>query len=184
MFPSICFSQTFSYPWLFSFTATCRPGLSWISFHQGHKEITQLKCSKQGDCFTAGVLHLLSCLACLHLSSWFYLAFCLFFNLSFSSRSVSTDLPLANHPHQLLATCHVLFSSIYVLLTSVGSKPWYIAVLLPKIFVVCDDLKQSHHPTQFPDLQPPWHWLVEWKQKQAMPWSQIPSSSLHFPISS
>jgi hypothetical protein len=96
--------------------------------------------------FTTGVL--LSHLACLHLSFWFCLAFCLFFKL-FASYSVPIGLPVANHPHHLLTTCHVLFSGTYVLLTSVDSEPWDIAVLIPEVFVVYDDLKQYHHPNSF-----------------------------------
>ena len=101
---------------------------------------------KTGWLFTTGVLLLLSHLACLHLSFWFCLVFCLFFNL-FASYSVPIGLPVANHPHQLLTTCHVLFSGTYVLLISVDSEPWDIAVLIPKVFVVYDDLKQYHHQT-------------------------------------
>lgn len=103
---------------------------------------------KTGWLFTTGVLLLLSHLACLHLSFWFCLAFCLFFNL-FASYSVPIGLPVANHPNQLLTICHVLFWGTYVLLTSVDSEPWDIAVLIPEVFVVYDDLKQYHHPNSF-----------------------------------
>lgn len=130
MFPSISFNQTFPINWLLSFTNICKPGLSWMGFHQGHKEVTglRLRWFLHCRCAASDLLPILS-LPQLQV----LLGFLLIFQSFYSSLSVSTDLPFAYHPHQHLATCHVLFSNICVFLASVDSQAWYIAVLTPNI---------------------------------------------------
>lgn len=158
VFPSISSNQTFFY----QLVVFCRPGLPWIGFHQGHKEI-QPRLSQSRVTVSQQLCQFcpLAYLALPQFCVQFCLMSCLIFIISFSSLSRSIVLPVTHHFYQILATCPVLFSSTYDLQVSVGSPAWYIAVLIPEWLVVCDNLNQSQHPTYLPDLQPPSCWPIE-----------------------